>query len=73
VAEEEVVVLAEEADRRGRGGVRARRVGDVEELLAVVVGEGPQAAADGSTTSLMRVSPDQFWMSLTVAGPKAAR
>jgi hypothetical protein len=45
VSEQHVVVLAEEAHRRRCVGVGPRRVGQVEELLAVLVGEGHEPRA----------------------------
>ena len=42
VREQDVVVLGQEADRRGRVRIGPRRVGQVEELAAVLVAERPQ-------------------------------
>ena len=43
VREQDVVVLGQEADGRRRLRIGPRRVGQVEELAAVLVAEGPQA------------------------------
>ena len=43
VREQDVVVLGQEADGRGRVRIGPRRVGQVEELAAVLAAEGPQA------------------------------
>ena len=45
VGEQNVVVLGQEARRRGGVGIWPRRVGQVEELLSVLVAEDAQARA----------------------------
>ncbi len=45
VGEQHVVVLGQEARRRGGVGIRPRRVGQIEELLSVLIAEDAQARA----------------------------
>ena len=56
VREQQVVVLGQEPDGRGRLRIGPRRVGQVEQLAAVLVAECPQAGRRRSTTSRSPVS-----------------
>src|SRR5512132_4687599 len=72
VADRHVVVLGEEAYRRGNVRVGERRARDVEELAAVLVADGAEARSR-SKTSPSAGTPDQYWASAGVAGPNTAR
>ena len=74
VGQADVVVLGEEARRRGRLGSGSAAVLDVEQFAAPLVAEACAGRGAGASTTARRpVSPDQVRMSATVAGPKAAR
>lgn len=73
VGEEQVVELGEEAGR-GRGvGVGSGRVREVEEFDALFVSEGDQVRTEAFEGVTQTGQAYQVCMSLTDAGPNAAR
>ena len=72
--EQHVVPLRQEANGRGRVGIRQRRARDVEELAAVLVAEAAHGSRSASAALIAgwRIMLHAS-MSLREAGPKAAR
>ncbi|CAO0827969.1 hypothetical protein SMICM17S_00187 [Streptomyces microflavus] len=73
VAEDRIVEGRQEPYGRRGFGIRARRVGQVQQFPAALVAEGDQLPAERGDRARQPASPDQARTSAVAAGPYAAR